>query len=820
MLVSSFLSNLLHKSDIMIKKKQSKTLILTYIGAFLFLLLFASNMGDLLNNSKNISSKEVITYEDNLKNLKNSGYWTLPNITIDDLNFNNWAWAATKDWCSGTGILGDPYIIENVTIKNSSEGIFIRDSIKYFVVRNVTVYNITISGIRLNNVTNSVFFDNNISSNILWGIYLTMGSKNNLFKENFIFNNTNDGILLTNLSNNNTIIENIIKNNTQHGISLDGSNKNLIKGNTINNNTGMGISITLQSNNNTISENDVNNGLWDGVYIENSVDNIVSRNNITYNSGDGIFLSGSSNDTTVNENTLNLNNQGIHLMNNFNNTIKDNTINNSTYAGIFLVNCDFTKILGNLLNNNKGDGMSLDASNDNFIEENFINNNQGDGILLTASSNNNTIKTNTIIDNRYGIDLADSEENDFIENIINSSLYAGIYLYNGNFSKVIGNIIHNNTQSGIDLELIYNGIIAENTIYNNLQHGINGFLDIYYTNITSNNIYNNNLAGIYIESSSSNDVTRNRIESNVIYGVHIANPQSKYNLFSYNFFIGNGRHAYDDGLDNNWNSSVIGNYWDNYTGTDANNDGIGDTAYILHPEWLPGKKINDSLPIYDVSAPSITIDSPSSNDLFGTNAPDFNIVVTDHYLESIWYVVGGGSNNLINTTTGTINQGLWDTFGSGTISITFYANDSLSQVRSTSVTVKKDITTPIINIITPSQGDTFGSTAPSFIVEIIEENLDTMWYTLEGGANIMFTVNGTFNSTEWSLLSDGQVTITFYARDLLGNIGSQSVNVEISFPQPGGIISGYNLLFMSSLIVFSISVILIIINRRQRHIKI
>ncbi len=170
-LVSSFLSNLYYKSDIMIKKKGNKILTLTYTGTFLFLLFFASNMSAVLNNSKIGSSKEIINYENNLKDLKNSGYWTLPNITIDDLAWNNWAWAATQPWCSGTGDSGDPYIIENVNIKSSTAGIYIRNSIKYFVVRNATIYNVTQTGLKLNNVTNGVLFDNNILSSNIYGIY-------------------------------------------------------------------------------------------------------------------------------------------------------------------------------------------------------------------------------------------------------------------------------------------------------------------------------------------------------------------------------------------------------------------------------------------------------------------------------------------------------------------------------------------------------------------------------------------------------------------------------------------------------------------------
>ena len=46
-----------------------------------------------------------------------------------------------------------------------------------------------------------------------------------------------------------------------------------------------------------------------------------------------------------------------------------------------------------------------------------------------------------------------------------------------------------------------------------------------------------------------------------------------------NFFIENLKHAIDNGADNKWNSSTIGNYWDNHTGPDNNNDGIVDSPY-------------------------------------------------------------------------------------------------------------------------------------------------------------------------------------------------------------------------------------------------
>ena len=68
-----------------------------------------------------------------------------------------------------------------------------------------------------------------------------------------------------------------------------------------------------------------------------------------------------------------------------------------------------------------------------------------------------------------------------------------------------------------------------------------------------------------------------------------------YNLIYKNDFINNHRQAFDTGENEwsfDWGNISIGNYWSDYNGTDNNDDGIGDTPYMI-----PGGNSTDSHPL-------------------------------------------------------------------------------------------------------------------------------------------------------------------------------------------------------------------------------
>jgi len=222
--------------------------------------------------------------------------------------------------------------------------------------------------------------------------------------------------------------------------------------------------------------------------------------------------------------------------------------------------------------------------------------------------------------------------------------------------------------------------------------------------------------------------------------------------------------------------------------------------------------------IKDTALPVITIISPNNDELFGITAPSFNVEIYDANLDTMWYTIDGGITNITFIVNETIDQSAWDTLPNGTVTITFYANDSAGNIGFAEVTIRKDVTAPIITINNPQNSDVIGATAPNFDISIDELNLDKTWYSLNGGYNITFMgLTGTINQALWDALPEGNVIIRFYANDTLGRIGFQEVTVvkTISQPSPPEI-PGYNILLFLG-IVSTIAVILV--KKRLNHLN-
>ncbi|MFX1432021.1 MAG: NosD domain-containing protein, partial [Promethearchaeota archaeon] len=271
-----------------------------------------------------------------------------------------------------------------------------------------------------------------------------------------------------------------------------------------------------------------------------------------------------------------------------------------------------------------------------------------------------------------------------IENVsINAKNYdIGISIYSskGIYFKIINCLIQNAT-IGIQLDTTDDGMVINTTISNN------------------KNI------GILIHNCKRSQIIGNIIKNNTNYGISLNGPNSKSNNIYKNKFYENGKHALDDAKVNfnSWYNSSIGNYWDNYTGKDTNDDNIGDIPYA----YIFGNA--DSQDLYPIwwDAPKLLISYPSNHSSYTTFAADFKAIIDEGKGDVFWYEIANLNSSFLPLS-GVIDeeiidvfeQDLWDNLYNGTHKIRFFVNDSKGYL---------GITEIIVNVIIPSLNNWWNS---------------------------------------------------------------------------------------------------------------
>jgi len=209
------------------------------------------------------------------------------------------------------------------------------------------------------------------------------------------------------------------------------------------------------------------------------------------------------------------------------------TIRNSGpefHSGIYLTSCNNAMISGNIIIDNTW-GIWLEYVADNVISENTIQNSEFAGIYL-GDSINNSISCNTMTNTGYGAWLDRSDNNAIIGNTVTESAMGISLAINSNNNTVTGNTLNDNDE-GIHLFSSFNNIF-ENTITSN-------WYGIFSLHSGGNTIYHNNFIENLMRQASLNE-------------------------------------SYVD----IWDNGCEGNHWSDYDGTDADQDGIGETPYTVY----------------------------------------------------------------------------------------------------------------------------------------------------------------------------------------------------------------------------------------------
>jgi peptide/nickel transport system substrate-binding protein len=201
------------------------------------------------------------------------------------------------------------------------------------------------------------------------------------------------------------------------------------------------------------------------------------------------------------------------------------------------------------------------------------------------------------------------------------------------------------------------------------------------------------------------------------------------------------------------------------------------TLYFYPCEWPAD---------YIVTPPTVIIDSPTDTEGFADTAPTFSLTLSPDYI-SIWYTLDGGITNRTCGTSGQIDSTLWNGLTDGPYTLRFYANNSYGLFDTAAISIYKDTLDPVITINDPDPGEEFTTEIPQYNITITEINLDSFWYSLDNGVTTIpiSAYTGSINENAWNALPNGDVTITFYAVDDVGNLGSSSVIVTKNTPTIG-----------------------------------
>lgn len=202
---------------------------------------------------------------------------------------------------------------------------------------------------------------------------------------------------------------------------------------------------------------------------------------------------------------------------------------------------------------------------------------------------------NKITDVTHGI-VVSGDENNVTGNILRSiGLSSAIQLNFANRNLINNNYIESCVE-GIQIwQNSNNNTIIENTIINCKDTAIN----FQYSNdniLIGNNISRSGL-GTSIYGSNRNTITKNNYLHNV---VQFGANESYYLSFGYNRSV----------------SSIDRNFWSDYNGADANNDGIGDTPYVID------ENNKDNHPLMKTTILDSSISIPLNTTIPNTILPD------------------------------------------------------------------------------------------------------------------------------------------------------------------------------------------------------
>ncbi len=354
-------------------------------------------------------------------------------------------------------------------------------------------------------------------------------------------------------------------------------------------------------------------------------------------------------------------------------------------------------------------------------------------------SNNRMVSRNYY----YGLYMSLSDEN-VVQNSTFSRCSRGIYMSNSDDNLIIGNTISASNYAGMYLSSCYDNNITMNRIDSSANYGMY-LTSSHYTNISSN----------FVNDTGSD------------YAMYL--ESSQWSTIWDNGFIGYPTGAYDDNDNNHWDNGSWGNLWSDYTGSDLDFNGIGDTPYVIDGDS------QDDYPLMDPWGPTLTV-VPANNSFIWPGTP-ITVYVTDFNLNTaeVYNTTSGGwdsfTDSYVVDTTG---------WSEGTHTVQARADDLVGNVVSTDFYFKVDSIAPMITITSPGN-NTFLSSVINITFDVADVNLDEVYVSIDGSIPMLMTAPYNVSTMGWS---EGVHYVAIGAFDGAGNGITKSFVFTVDLTDP------------------------------------
>jgi len=200
----------------------------------------------------------------------------------------------------------------------------------------------------------------------------------------------------------------------------------------------------------------------------------------------------------------------------------------------------------------------------------------GRGVNVT-DVNNVTVSDVNVRACDYGIWFYSSSNSSILNNAVTECIWMGITVYYSTGCTVFGNNVTNN-YSNVWVANSSHTTVSNNTLAGSQSYGASAlYIDHEsYENDFCSNTFRLNYNDVYLAPYSHNNTLSGNSFQN---GIDI--NESPNNVFIHNNFVFRSQVSNYYNCSNTWDNGFEGNFWNDYDGTDSNNNGIGDSPCLI-----------------------------------------------------------------------------------------------------------------------------------------------------------------------------------------------------------------------------------------------